>query len=322
MLNNDINLTASQHPHRYYLSRLVRTLLSHLPKAGIIPPPKRPKGISVIMRVKNEVDWIRPSIESIKGIADEIIVVDNGSTDGTPDILHEIEAKEKGLVKIWKRPDLDIRSLSSFALNQTTFNWVWRWDGDMIAHTTGERDISYLRGRILSLDPQRYYVIYLRHINLAGDLFHQDRNEIFHVEEYIYTYSEKAYYIHPGRFEAVKFPRYYKPLFWYEPFVFHVNIKPAHRMLLRYFWDDWMELKDYRKYPRLEDYVKEKIKDEFGTDLCKKAEKICIEKSFNNYIPFNKDIFGPYPAQLEPYLKEPKYKLRYKEGKIVARDEL
>jgi glycosyltransferase involved in cell wall biosynthesis len=33
------------------------------------------------MRVKDKVEWIKPSIQSIKGIADEIVIVDNGSTE-------------------------------------------------------------------------------------------------------------------------------------------------------------------------------------------------------------------------------------------------
>ncbi len=68
----------------------------------------------------------------------------------------------------------------------------------MIGH-----DIINLRERLLSLNSKRYYLIYLRHINLSGDLFHQDPKEMVHIEEYIHSFSEKASYIHPGRFEAV-----------------------------------------------------------------------------------------------------------------------
>jgi len=264
---NDAVITANQYPHqKNFLSRIFRRIASNAPLSGIVPIPDRPHGISVMIRLKDEVDWIQPSIQSIKGIADEIIVVDNGSTDGTYEMLQEMAKAEKGLIKLSQRPDLDHCSLSNFALNQTTFRWVFRWDGDMVAHTTGDHSISYLRKRILSLDRRRYYLIYLKHINLAGDLYHQYPKEMVHIEEYIHTFSEKARYIHPGRFEAVKFPIYYRPLFWHEPYSFHINVKPAHRMLLRYFWEEWMELKDYKRYPRLEDYVEEKMADDFGVD--------------------------------------------------------
>jgi glycosyltransferase involved in cell wall biosynthesis len=298
MLNKkSVPITANQYPHlKNRLARLVRTSLSFSPRLFLASSNKKPSGISVMMRVKDESDWIRPSIESIKGIADEIIVVDNGSS-----ISEEMVSKEKGLIKLWRQPDLDHCALSNFALDKTRFRWVFRWDADMVAHTTGDYNISHLRRRILSLNSKCYYLIYLRHINLAGDLFHQDPNEMVHIEEYVHSFSEKARYIHPGRFEAVKFPKYYQPLFWYEPYSFHVNVKPARRMLLRYFWEDWMELKDYVRYPMLEDYVDEKIKDEFETDSWEEAEKFCVKRVCGNFIRYDPQIFGPYPDLLNTF---------------------
>ena len=98
------------------------------------------------MRVKNEVDWIIPSILSIKDIADEIVIVDNGSTDGTYEIVEKMASEEKNLIRLWQRPDLDHCSLSNFALDQARYRWIFRWDGDMVAlraarrqHVVGER---------------------------------------------------------------------------------------------------------------------------------------------------------------------------------------
>jgi len=317
-------VAANQRPDlKNFFSRNMRRLLSNMPLLGLIPgPDNRPQGISVMMRVKNEADWIRPSVESIRDIADEIIIVDNGSTDGTYEVLTKMAMLEKGLVKVWSRPELDHCSLSNFALGQTSFRWVFRWDGDMVAHTTGRYTVSHLRERIMRLDQRRYYIIYLRHINLAGDLLHQDPKEMVHIEEYIHTNSDKTRYVHPGRFEAVRFPKYYQPLFWYEPYSFHVNVKPARRMLLRRYWEGWMELKDYRSFPALEDYVDERIKLEFGTQSWEKAQNICLERLFRDYIPYDPDRFGPYPDVLQPYLEKGGYRLKYEDGIITGREEL
>ena len=272
-------VTANQYPQRQnYLSRYLRNGLSTLPSLGLISQPDRPQGVSVIMRVKNEKDWITVSIESIKSMADEIVILDNGSTDGTYQTLRELASTHENLIKLERRPRLDHCSLSNSALNQTRFRWIFRWDGDMVAHTTGKYTIQNLRKRLLALDPRRYYLIYLRHINLSGDLGHQDSKEMVHIEEYVHTYSPEARYIHPGRFEAIKVPKYYRVLFWYDPYSFHVNVKPARRMLLRYFWEDWMELKDYQRFPTLEDYVAEKIESEFGTTSWEDAQWICLQK--------------------------------------------
>jgi glycosyltransferase involved in cell wall biosynthesis len=317
-----LNITASQYPHRMnYIRRFIRMILSFSPQLGIIPHPAKSEGISVLMRVKDEADWIRSSIESIKRIADEIVIVDNGSTDGTYEMLEEINSKEKGLIKLWQRSDLNYCDLSNFALQNTSFKWMFKWDGDMIARTSGEYDIAKLRKRILSLNPKRYYIIYLSFVNLAGDLSHQDPNEMVHIEEYIYTYSDSAHYIHPGRFEAVRFPKYYRVLFWYEQYSFHVNVKPARRMLRRYFWEDWMELKDFVKYPILDDYVKAKIQSEFGTTSWEEAQQVIVQKTFSNYIRFDTEVFGPYPELLSTHLENPKYRMIYENGRITGREE-
>ena len=317
-----LSITANQNPDaKNHLSRFFRRLASNAPKLRLVPYPNRPEGLSIIMRVKDEVDWITASITSIKDIADEIVIVDHGSTDGTYKILEEIISREKDLIRLWQRSDLDLCSLSNFALDQTRFRWVFRWDGDMVAHTSGKYAISVLRDRLLSLDSRHYYVIYLCHINLSGDLFHQDSKEMVHIEEYIHMYSKAAKYIHPGRFEAIKVPKYFRVLFWYEPYSFHVNVKPAKRMLLRYFWEDWMELKDYDRFPTLEDYVEERIGREFGTNSWEEAEKICVQRTCLNHIRYDPEVFGPYPELLIPYLKKPKYALKYSNGKIVGREE-
>ncbi len=315
-------IMANQQPEKEnQFSRLFRRIASNISVVGLVPYPLRPLGISVIMRVKDEINWIKTSIESIQGIANEIIIVDNGSTDGTYEYLEEMASRKKGFIKLFRQPDLDHCSLSNFVLDKTRFRWVFRWDGDMVGHTNGDYNISRLRDRILSLNERRYYLIYLRHINLTGDLFHQDPNEMVHIEEYIHTYSEKARYVHPGRFEAIKTPKYYQPLFWYEPYSFHVNVKSARRMLLRYYWEDWMELKDYVCYPTLEDYVNSRILKDFGTNSWYEAQNIHVQRTCKNFIPYNPDIFGPYPDLLKPYLEKPKYRLKYENGKIVRRNE-
>jgi len=92
-------------------------------------------------------------------------------------------------------------------------------------------------------------------------------------------------------------------------------------MLRRYFWDDWMELKDYTKFPTLDDYVRVKIESEFGTTSWEEAEKRCVQTVLSNHVPYSKEIFGPYPELLKPYLENPKYKMIYENGKIIGRDE-
>jgi len=58
--------------------------------------------LSVIIPCYNEVDTIEPMLERVEeiGLADEIVIVDDGSKDGTRDLLREIEAQGHANVRI------------------------------------------------------------------------------------------------------------------------------------------------------------------------------------------------------------------------------
>ena len=92
-------------------------------------------------------------------------------------------------------------------------------------------------------------------------------------------------------------------------------------MLLRYFWEDWMELKDYQRFPALGDYAQAKIEGEFGTKVWKEAERLCIKRTLGDHIRYDPGLFGSYPDLLQPYLNEPRYSMIYQNDRIVGREE-
>jgi hypothetical protein len=191
-----------------------------------------------------------------------------------------------------------------------------------VGQTTGEHDLGQLRDRVLALDRRRFYLIYLRLINLAGDLSHHDAREPVHFEDYLHVPSPVARFVHESTFEAVKVPKYYHSLFWYEPYVFHVNVKPSRRMFLRQFWDEWMERKDFERFPSVEDFARQRYQQVYGVDRWEEAERLCFRDYGTHLIPYDHDRYGPLPALLQTAAATPKYTVIEAAGRVVGRNDV
>src|SRR5689334_17546693 len=57
---------------------------------GELKLPHPPGTLTIAMIVKNEAANIRAAVESFRPVADEIVIYDTGSTDGTQAILDEL----------------------------------------------------------------------------------------------------------------------------------------------------------------------------------------------------------------------------------------
>ena len=85
---------------------------------------ERKHSLSVIMMAFNEADRIRPCLESIQGIADEIIILDSGSTDETVAICREFT--EQVFETDWPEDGIQLQR----ALDKASKEWVFRIDAD------------------------------------------------------------------------------------------------------------------------------------------------------------------------------------------------
>ncbi len=81
--------------------------------------------LTVLIPAKNERLNIRPCIESARAIADEIIVADSGSTDGTLDIVRGM-----GGCRIIERELIDFSDFKNWAIPQASHPWVLVLDAD------------------------------------------------------------------------------------------------------------------------------------------------------------------------------------------------
>ena len=68
------------------------------------PNPRAPKpSLSVVIPCYDEVNTVKDVVSRVleEDIVDEVIIVDDGSTDGTRDVLQQIEAEEHSKVRIY-----------------------------------------------------------------------------------------------------------------------------------------------------------------------------------------------------------------------------
>ncbi|MBC7545218.1 MAG: tetratricopeptide repeat protein [Candidatus Sericytochromatia bacterium] len=132
--------------------------------------PAVPARLSVSMIVKNEEKLLGKALASVKNVADEMIVLDTGSTDRTVEIALEMGAKVFHFD--WTGDFAEARNAS---LDHCTGDWVLALDGDEELVETSEAALRQLISRPLTARP----MIYLpRIINLIND------NEADAIEHY------------------------------------------------------------------------------------------------------------------------------------------
>ena len=110
----------------------------------------RPPGISAMVRLKEEAEFVEPSIRSISPLVTEVICILQGEqTDGTDRIVDKLARRFKNVrVAAYpfdshpngpghdEHPADSVHDRSYFynwCLSQTRFGHVLKWDGDMIA---------------------------------------------------------------------------------------------------------------------------------------------------------------------------------------------
>ncbi|WP_229692372.1 tetratricopeptide repeat-containing glycosyltransferase family 2 protein [Paenibacillus radicis (ex Gao et al. 2016)] len=118
----------------------------------------RRKLISLCMIVKDEEAFLADCLESVKGIADEIIIVDTGSTDRTTEI-----AARYGAVIVHYEWDHDFAKARNAGLDRAKGEWILFLDAD-------ERLDAATKGQLLDLIKDKSLSAMLLQIwNIVGD---------------------------------------------------------------------------------------------------------------------------------------------------------
>lgn len=124
----------------------------------------RKNGVSGMMRVKNDAEFIKACVESCIDALDELIIVYNDCSDKSPEIIKEIEKKypekiksyeykpkiiawnldENTVKKIFNKEILAENTLAgyyNYTLSKTTYTYVMKVDADQIYYTSKLKEI-------------------------------------------------------------------------------------------------------------------------------------------------------------------------------------
>jgi len=147
-----------------------------------------------MIRAKNEESKVALSLESMYDAFDEIVFVDNGSTDTTVDIVQKLKEKidKKDIIKIYSYPfpiarcgdehsvtdENSVRSLAyyyNWCLSKATFNYVVKWDADMYLLPDAKRPFRSFLLDLQDKEEGRVVMpIQTVYIDLKGDVYESE----------------------------------------------------------------------------------------------------------------------------------------------------
>jgi len=284
----------------FLLRNVVSSLAFH---CKLIPPANtvgRESGISALTCTYNEEDWVEVSLLSLKGLVDEIVMLDS-STDRTPDIVEGLRRNYGLPVRVHRMPLGDMAYTRNLGLSMAKYRWILIWDADFVLQ---DGAASMIKELLESLDERKYYLIYWPHICLDGDLQHQNPKNPLHVEHWLYTWSPKLCYEKVGFSDSLIAPlTYYSVVYVEKPLSFHLRtVRSPRRLLYRHY--RWLMRREGLECKvNLDDYVKNRVGRDFGTTDVDQAAKLYLQNYLSNLSEYQKDVYGDYPQVLKEYAK-------------------
>src|SRR5205807_1096982 len=178
------------------LARRVRALGSLAPLVRLVPrPPDRPEGVSALVRVGGDEEWIEPCLASLRGFADEILVLDHAATAGIRALVDRIGRSSPARLRRIDCGASDLPDVANRGLAESRFRWAFLWDADLVARTEGPSAIANLRRLLARLDRRRYYLVHVRTLELAGDLRHRFPDARERWDPHVLTVGPRARYV-------------------------------------------------------------------------------------------------------------------------------
>ena len=169
-------------PSKVYHSRFDKLKYNIISKIYSFYWVFKEKSISAMIRVKNGEEFLKESIESIISVCDEVVIINNRSTDKTSEVIKGLQRLYSKKIKVYKY-DHDVTKVGedsydlykidpkspklthnfyNWCLEKTSYPFILKWDDDMIA--TDE-----LIKSIISFKRSKYLQYNFGGVNVAPD---------------------------------------------------------------------------------------------------------------------------------------------------------
>jgi glycosyltransferase involved in cell wall biosynthesis len=290
--------------------------------------PLKP-GISAVVAAKDEEYTIGMCLESLVDIADQVICIDNGSSDQTLKLMYAFKEKygNKIQVDILEMPGALLGDCREAGLKQTQHQWHLRWDADMICKSSGPEDMKELREQVLQ--DSRPRAIQLPRTNLMGDLHHTYAKTSIIVdpgEPILISFGKDIFYREYGKFDAIRVPFYYKQVKAAKRYYFHLSgLKSANNLLHRWFYFEWRnEVNKYKDKGQpvpaeVEDFAR--FKNIFALDRLGTFEPMAVKYRFLRQFThalarYDAAKYGDYPQIVLDRIKagDNRFEVIYNDG--------
>lgn len=139
--------------------------------------------IAVCMIVKNEEKWLEQCLNSVKNLADEIIIVDTGSIDNTKKIAKKFT--DKIFDYEWKNDFSDARN---FSISKANSDWILSLDAD---ESISKIDFEKIKRITEYPEANAYHIVFRDYSNNMGIFgWKSSMNDIYPESKIASGYSE------------------------------------------------------------------------------------------------------------------------------------
>lgn len=278
-------------------------------------------GISAVISMKDEEYTIEACIRSLYGFADQIICIDNGSSDKSIEIVEELQ-QEFSHLELVQMPGALLGDCRNEGLKRTKYNWHLRWDADMIAHTDGEHSFLHLKNKILQSDTPR--TIQLPRINLNGDFYHATEGKISDQgEPILMRYTRDIVYKEYGKFDSIKVPFYYKQLKESTNYYLHCQgLKSDENLIHRFHYFTWRKYTNENPNFKLskDEFIVKRNNYYFGTNDPLNVNYRYQRQNVLRFVRYEPESYIDYPSELKKLMKENnRFEIVYKDSKPFMR---